>query len=412
MESANIHHYLHGVQPPPPSSYGLGTTLHAWSTTPNSILNTNGTGFNNNSYSNEIPRQQQQENTNCLISSANSQYLNPIMSTTPDLNYNWVNNFTTNINQSPPPPQEDHLQQLSRIKEELAVANRYYTEELLLSSSPTSNTVDELSLRSSNHQQLHKSFSSNNLNKSHQAHFYSSDDDGRGAGFTQINLPSHVNVSDLGGSTNNNNNTTSGSNFNMNLQALDLLTSSRFAPSYGFHNMVQSHQLPLYSSKKISAPSNNNGGAESKRNSSKMEQAPKAQQTTATKKSRVEARASCPPFKVRKEKLGDRIAALQQLVAPFGKTDTASVLMEAIGYIKFLQNQVETLSVPYMKASRDKTSRVIKGVATDQNENYEESKRDLKSRGLCLVPLSCLSYIADGGGAAVWPPPHFGGATI
>ncbi|CAN1835508.1 Transcription factor bHLH110 [Linum perenne] len=61
------------------------------------------------------------------------------------------------------------------------------------------------------------------------------------------------------------------------------------------------------------------------------------------KKSRLleQPRASCPPFKVRKEKLGDRIASLQQLVAPFGKTDTASVLMEAIGYIKFLQNQVE-----------------------------------------------------------------------
>lgn len=45
-----------------------------------------------------------------------------------------------------------------------------------------------------------------------------------------------------------------------------------------------------------------------------------------------------------------------------------------------------------------------------ENEN-EEAKGDLKSRGLCLVPLSCLSYITDGGGAAVWPPPYFGGAT-
>uniref|UniRef100_A0A453STG1 BHLH domain-containing protein n=1 Tax=Aegilops tauschii subsp. strangulata TaxID=200361 RepID=A0A453STG1_AEGTS len=45
--------------------------------------------------------------------------------------------------------------------------------------------------------------------------------------------------------------------------------------------------------------------------------------------------------KVRKEKLGDRITALHQLVSPFGKTDTASVLLEAIGYIRFLHGQIE-----------------------------------------------------------------------
>ncbi|MED6169856.1 hypothetical protein PIB30_025106 [Stylosanthes scabra] len=87
-----------------------------------------------------------------------------------------------------------------------------------------------------------------------------------------------------------------------------------------------------------------------------------SQSLTASKKSRSESRPSCPPFKVRKEKLGDRIAALQQLVAPFGKTDTASVLMEAIGYIKFLQSQVETLSVPYMKPSQNQTkTRIMQG---------------------------------------------------
>ncbi|GER35539.1 basic helix-loop-helix (bHLH) DNA-bindingsuperfamily protein [Striga asiatica] len=48
----------------------------------------------------------------------------------------------------------------------------------------------------------------------------------------------------------------------------------------------------------------------------------------------------------------------------------------------------------------------------DQNEtNYEEPKWDLRSRGLCLVPLSCLSYIAEGGGGAVWPPSYFGGSV-
>uniref|UniRef100_A0A830C1E8 Transcription factor bhlh123 n=1 Tax=Phtheirospermum japonicum TaxID=374723 RepID=A0A830C1E8_9LAMI len=62
-----------------------------------------------------------------------------------------------------------------------------------------------------------------------------------------------------------------------------------------------------------------------------------------------EAPTPMPAFKAKKEKMGDRITALQQLVSPFGKTDTASVLSEAIAYIKFLHEQVSTLSNPYMK---------------------------------------------------------------
>lgn len=53
--------------------------------------------------------------------------------------------------------------------------------------------------------------------------------------------------------------------------------------------------------------------------------------------------------KEKKDKVGERVAALQQLVSPFGKTDTASVLQEASGYIKFLHQQLEVLSSPYMR---------------------------------------------------------------
>lgn len=151
--------------------------------------------------------------------------------------------------------------------------------------------------------------------------------------------------------------------------------------------------------------------------------------------------------KVRKEKLGDRITALHQLVSPFGKTDTASVLLEAIGYIRFLHGQIEGLSSPYQlggsngsggcskqqqhEASvqqgernsifpedpgqllHDKATRKRGHSDLQDGSSGEESKKDLRSRGLCLVPVSCTLDIggADAGPADYWtaaPPFNMG----
>ncbi|XP_061992838.1 transcription factor bHLH153 isoform X2 [Rosa rugosa] len=79
--------------------------------------------------------------------------------------------------------------------------------------------------------------------------------------------------------------------------------------------------------------------------------------------------------KERKEKFGERIVALQQLVSPYGKTDTASVLLEAMDYIRFLHEQVKELH-PY----------------------------SLRSRGLCLVPVDCTVGVAQSNGADIWAP--------
>ncbi|XP_039072066.1 transcription factor bHLH123-like [Hibiscus syriacus] len=107
---------------------------------------------------------------------------------------------------------------------------------------------------------------------------------------------------------------------------------------------------------------------------------------------------SLPAFKGRKEKMGDRISALQQLVSPFGKTDTASVLSEAIEYIKSLHDQVNVLSTPYMK----------NGAATQYHHQNCEKSMDLRNRGLCLVPVSSTFPVTHESTVDFWTP-TFGG---
>ncbi|XP_019172407.1 PREDICTED: transcription factor bHLH68-like [Ipomoea nil] len=155
---------------------------------------------------------------------------------------------------------------------------------------------------------------------------------------------------------------------------------------FGFGNIHEAIHSPSSSSNKVSKAKRVSGAAMASHQQSK-------------KPRTGSQRSSCPVLKVRKEKLGDRIAGLQRLVAPFGKTDTASVLTEAIGYIHFLHDQIQALNLPYMKSSGDdshhphRTSRVVQAL----NMKNEEGKTtlDLKSRGLCLVPLSLTSYISS-----------------
>ncbi|XP_047321526.1 transcription factor bHLH68-like isoform X2 [Impatiens glandulifera] len=158
----------------------------------------------------------------------------------------------------------------------------------------------------------------------------------------------------------------------------------------------------------------------------------------AVKKARVQpcTTQGQATFKVRKEKLGDRITTLHQIVSPFGKTDTASVLLEAIGYIRFLQSQVEALSLPYLGGGAGNISHqqpvqgernclfpddpgqllndhCIKRKGTSdhhQDCHDEEQKKDLRSRGLCLVPISCTMQVETSiNGADYWTPAIGGG---
>ncbi|KAK6938861.1 hypothetical protein RJ641_032369 [Dillenia turbinata] len=415
MESANLHHqhqaqdqFVGSSSLATPSCYGVGSSLtHAWP--PDNSLN--GVNLNLNYegllLSSKLDSNSRQKNE-ALV---HPPHFNTSM--IQDLGFQW-----TTANQS------GQDLQLSRIKDEFSTTTaclpNFTTDDTAKTIQHNSIVVEDQLLHLPSTDSYVKINNNNGLHQLPFGDYFNSGAQNssptfggpmaslpstRGGSYSQI-LPT-TNVSNLSESS------SSSSSFSrsldMDLHALDLLTSARFSggiglPSNynlghykdGLYFMQQSNQRLLDDPNKTSLFITN-GGTEAKRPSSLVET--KASQATA-KKPRSESRTSCPPFKVRKEKLGDRIAALQQLVAPFGKTDTASVLMEAIGYIKFLQNQVETLSVPYMK-SRTKACR-----PPQRDDGNEEPKQDLRSRGLCLVPLSCISYVTnDGGGPGVWPPP-------
>ncbi|KAK4750634.1 hypothetical protein SAY87_004116 [Trapa incisa] len=138
---------------------------------------------------------------------------------------------------------------------------------------------------------------------------------------------------------------------------------------------------------------------------------------TSSKRNRSGTPSPLPAFKVRKEKMGDRITALQQLVSPFGKTDTASVLSEAIEHIKILHEQVQVLSSPYLKRSdtsmhhyhrQEKGPERQKQEEMEEEEVDDEQKQDLRSRGLCLVPMASTFPVAHEPSQLDWTPP-FGG---
>ncbi|XP_062222490.1 uncharacterized protein LOC133921568 isoform X2 [Phragmites australis] len=153
----------------------------------------------------------------------------------------------------------------------------------------------------------------------------------------------------------------------------------------------------------VSARSSSSGsGAASDR-----KKRPSEEKTSTVKKSKQEvSKASPPKQQVPKVKIGEKITALQQIVSPFGKTDTASVLFETIKYIKFLHEQVQLLSEPYTNSSRDKGN-VPWGDHAEASKG--EAEHDLRDRGLCLVPVSWTPEVyRDGTAMDYWTPTYRG----
>ncbi|XAR67697.1 hypothetical protein NMG60_11002570 [Bertholletia excelsa] len=139
----------------------------------------------------------------------------------------------------------------------------------------------------------------------------------------------------------------------------------------------------------------------------------------ASKKARVQSSSNQPPLNaIRKEKLMDRVRALHQLVSPFGKTDTASVLSESIAHIRFLHAQIQALSSSFHLSSVSANSRHQHSVLNDDclkrrgafKQDGQDIPEDLRSRGLCLVPVSTTHLIGDDNiGPEFWSPALGGG---
>ncbi|KAL6633801.1 hypothetical protein ACP70R_026472 [Stipagrostis hirtigluma subsp. patula] len=155
----------------------------------------------------------------------------------------------------------------------------------------------------------------------------------------------------------------------------------------------------------VSARSSSSGsGAASDR-----KKRPSEEKTTTVKKSKQEgSKASPPKQQVPKVKIGEKITALQQIVSPFGKTDTASVLFETIKYIKFLHEQVQLLSEPYTNSSRNKGN-VPWGEHAEASKKDADAEHGLRDRGLCLVPVSWTPEVyREGTAMDYWTPAYRG----
>lgn len=135
--------------------------------------------------------------------------------------------------------------------------------------------------------------------------------------------------------------------------------------------------------------------------------------------------------RLRRERIADRMKALQELVPNSNKTDKASMLDEIIEYVKFLQLQVKVLSMSRLggaaavaplvadlpaegKSSlaaavlgqnvgfpQDAMATAEQEVASLMEEDMGSAMQFLQSKGLCLMPISLATAISS---TSVRPP--------
>ncbi|XP_026443059.1 transcription factor bHLH66-like [Papaver somniferum] len=125
--------------------------------------------------------------------------------------------------------------------------------------------------------------------------------------------------------------------------------------------------------------------------------------------------------RLRRERIAERMKALQELVPNANKTDKASMLDEIIDYVKFLQLQVKVLSMSRLggasavappaadissegdqgrssngaqNASNDSLSVTEHQVAKLMEEDMGSAMQYLQGKGLCLMPISLATAIS------------------
>lgn len=124
--------------------------------------------------------------------------------------------------------------------------------------------------------------------------------------------------------------------------------------------------------------------------------------------------------RLRRERIAERMKALQELVPNANKTDKASMLDEIIDYVKFLQLQVKVLSMSRLggaaavaplvadisteggaavgrgspPAANESMSATEHQVAKLMEEDMGSAMQYLQGKGLCLMPISLASAIS------------------
>ncbi|XP_062193167.1 bHLH transcription factor RHL1-like isoform X2 [Phragmites australis] len=122
--------------------------------------------------------------------------------------------------------------------------------------------------------------------------------------------------------------------------------------------------------------------------------------------------------RLRRERIAERMKALQELVPSANKTDKASMLDEIIDYVKFLQLQVKVLSMSRLggaaavaplvadmssegrgggaaTAGSDGLAVTEQQVAKLMEEDMGTAMQYLQGKGLCLMPVSLASAISS-----------------
>nr|QOJ43720.1 bHLH transcription factor [Dracaena cambodiana] len=124
--------------------------------------------------------------------------------------------------------------------------------------------------------------------------------------------------------------------------------------------------------------------------------------------------------RLRRERIAERMKALQELVPNANKTDKASMLDEIIDYVKFLQLQVKVLSMSRLggaaavtplvadisaegrsgnngggaASANDSLTVTEHQVAKLMEEDMGSAMQYLQGKGLCLMPISLASAIS------------------